>query len=301
MLEFVILCYYITPKRKIKCRNLTFIYDFMILINRKPLRRLNGRCDLTFNHIAYERLVFHRICTFHQNIIFLVHTETGKQKDCVRDPASGTVFPLKKDHFYFIPNETPAEYLFTDDITFMTFHFNLELYPGMDLYHGLHGIRSGHDPELTARIWDIFGEEDEFRSVVRFKAAIMDFCQAHWPSVRRNELGPYSPLFLKIRERCSAQLTVTELAEEEGITQEAFSRRIRRALGTTPKKLIQSELLRRITALLADPDITISDIAGMLRFSSVFYLSRFFRDQTGMSPTAYRERCTRQNGSISRQ
>lgn len=277
-----------------KYRKLISIYDFMILIDRKPLRRLNGRCDLTFNHIAYERLVFHRICTFPQNIFFLVDTETGKQKDFVRDPASDTVIPLKKDCFYFIPNDTPVEYLFTDEITFMTFHFNLELYPGRDLYHGMHGIQSGHEPEMTAGIRAIFEETDEFRSVVRFKTAIMDFCLTHWPANPGNRPGPYSPLFLKIRERCSAQLTVAELAEEEGITSEAFARRIRRNLGTTPKKLIQSELLRRISVLLGDPAISISDIAGMLRFSSVFYLSRFFRDQTGMSPSAYRKQFTGQ-------
>lgn len=281
-----------------KCRKLISIYDFMILIDRKALRRLNGRCDLTFNHIAYERLVFHRICTFPQNIFFLVDTETGKQKDFVRDPASGIVMPLKKDCFYFIPNETPVEYLFTDEITFMTFHFNLELYPGRDLYHGMHGIHSGHESEMTNRIRNIFEETDAVRSVIRFKTAIMDFCLTHWPANQSNGPEPYSPLFLKIREQCSAQLTVAKLAEEEGITAEAFSRRIRRDLGTTPKKLIQSELLRRISVLLGNPEISISDIAEMLRFSSVFYLSRFFHDQTGMSPSAYREQFTGQNSQF---
>ena len=261
----------------------------MILINRKNLRALNGRCDLSFHHIAYERLVFHRICTFPQNIFFMVHTATGKPRDLLRDPATGLSFPLKKDHFYFVPVGVPAEYLFTDQITFMTFHFNLELYPGMDLYQGMQEIRSGFDPAMTARFWDIFQEPDEFRAVVRFKEALMDFCLRNWPENRCRAMDPYSHLFLKIRERCSARLTVSELAEEEGITQEAFSRRIRRDLKTTPKKLIQTELLRRIAAQLGEPDTSISEIARNLHFSSPFYLSRFFREQTGLSPSGYRE------------
>ena len=261
----------------------------MILINRKNLRALNGRCDLSFHHIAYERLVFHRICTFPQNIFFMVRTETGSPRDHLRDPATGQTFSLKKDHFYFVPVGVPAEYLFTDAVTFMTFHFNLELYPGLDLYHGVRDIHSGFDPGMTARFWSIFQEPDEFRAAVRFKEALMDFCLRNWPDDRHQAMDPYSPLFLKIRERCSAQLTVSELAEEEGITQEAFSRRIRRDLGTTPKKLIQAELLRRIAARLGDPETSISEIARDLNFSSPFYLSRFFREQTGLSPSGYRE------------
>ena len=156
----------------------------------------------------------------------------------------------------------------------------------MDLYHGMRGIRSGYAPEMTAKFRAIFDEPDEFRSLVRFKEAVMEFCMAHWPE---NPYGakPYSHLFQKIRERCSARLSVAELAEEEGITQEAFSRRIRRDLGTTPKKLIQMELLRRVFILLGVPGTTISEVAEKLEFSSAFYLSRFFREQTGMTPSGY--------------
>lgn len=278
--------YYIAMERKMECLKLIFAYNFMILIDRIALRNLNGRCDVTFNHIAYERLNFHQICLFPQNIFVMVPTASGKQRDCFTDVASGESLRLEKDHFYFVPNGNSVEYLLTEEITFMTFHFNLELYPGMDLYHGMRGIRSGYAPETTAKFRAIFDDPDEFRSLVRFKEAVMEFCSAHWPE---NPYGakPYSHLFQKIRERCSARLSVAELAEEEGITQEAFSRRIRRDLGTTPKKLIQTELLRRVFILLGVPGTTISEVAEKLEFSSAFYLSRFFREQTGMTPSGY--------------
>lgn len=247
---------------------------------------MNGRCDVTFNHIAYERLDFRQVCTFPQNILIMVPTASGGQRDAVADMATGESLRLEKDHFYFIPNGNAVEYLLTTDITFMTFHFNLELYPGMDLYHGKRGISSGYAPEMTAKFRAIFDDPGQFRSLIRFKDAIMEFCLANWPE-NPPAASPYAPLFLKIRERCSARLTVAELADEEKITQEAFSRRIRRDLGTTPKKLIQTELLRRVFTLLAVPGTTISEVAAKLEFSSAFYLSRFFREQTGMTPSEY--------------
>ena len=63
--------YYIAREGKMECLKLIFAYNFMILIDRIALRNLNGRCDVTFNHIAYERLNFHQICLFPQNIFVM--------------------------------------------------------------------------------------------------------------------------------------------------------------------------------------------------------------------------------------
>ena len=48
------------------------------------------------------------------------------------------------------------------------------------------------------------------------------------------------------------------------------------------------DLLSRVKELLAYGDLTVSEIADKLRYSSVAHLSAQFRAQTGMSPTEFR-------------
>ena len=100
----------------------------MILINRTPLRFYNHTHQILFHHIAWERLNFHQVCVFPWNILVLVPEASGKQEDYVECRISGEHLPLKKDHFYLIPCGLPAEYRLTEEITFLTFHFNLELF-----------------------------------------------------------------------------------------------------------------------------------------------------------------------------
>ena len=51
---------------------------------------------------------------------------------------------------------------------------------------------------------------------------------------------------------------------------------------------IQRARLDQARLLLADPRLSVKDVAGQLSFSDEFYFSHFFRRQTGMSPTQYR-------------
>jgi AraC-like DNA-binding protein len=52
---------------------------------------------------------------------------------------------------------------------------------------------------------------------------------------------------------------------------------------------IQRTRLDQSRLLLADKRLSIKDVAGQLNFSSEFYFSHFFRHQTGMSPTQFRQ------------
>ena len=89
-------------------------------------------------------------------------------------------------------------------------------------------------------------------------------------------------------------LVVTRLLEKAGFTpldvglgtvvvQEKPGREQREAF----RKLL-AQRIERVKELLAYGDLTVSEIADKLRYSSVAHLSAQFRAQTGMSPTEFR-------------
>lgn len=60
--------------------------------------------------------------------------------------------------------------------------------------------------------------------------------------------------------------------------------------GKSPKQLIDEQLLAEVKVLLADPDLSVTEIAQRLNFVDQSYLSRFFKKCTGLSPKEYRAR-----------
>jgi len=52
---------------------------------------------------------------------------------------------------------------------------------------------------------------------------------------------------------------------------------------------IQRVRLDQARLLLADRRLSVKDVAAQLSFSNEFYFSYFFRHQTGMSPTEFRQ------------
>ena len=91
-----------------------------------------------------------------------------------------------------------------------------------------------------------------------------------------------------ISEQCNALMTVESLAEKMEMNADVFRRRFKNRFKLTPKTYLTNILLRKVMALLADPSITLREVAGKLAFSSEFYLSRFMKKHTGRSPTEYR-------------
>ena len=58
--------------------------------------------------------------------------------------------------------------------------------------------------------------------------------------------------------------------------------------GKTPKALIDEQLTVELKVLLNNPALSIAVIAARCNFPDSSYLSRFFKNNTGMSPKAYR-------------
>ncbi|MBC7426652.1 MAG: helix-turn-helix domain-containing protein [Bacteroidia bacterium] len=64
---------------------------------------------------------------------------------------------------------------------------------------------------------------------------------------------------------------------------------VQNALGTTASKLISDRLMLEIKRMLMHSNDPVNDIASQLHFDDVSYFSKFFKNQTGLSPLEYRK------------
>ena len=96
----------------------------------------------------------------------------------------------------------------------------------------------------------------------------------------------------EVRKRWAAegvcQLSLKELAAAAGVTEEYLCRVYSRYLGMGPVSAIRTLRLHWAADLLASTNLSITDIAGHLGFSSAFHFSRSFRHLTGQTPSRFR-------------
>lgn len=84
--------------------------------------------------------------------------------------------------------------------------------------------------------------------------------------------------------------SVRSLAEQLRITAGHLSETVKSVTGCTPGQIIRQTLIIEAKRLLANTDLTISEIAYSLDFEDPFYFSRVFKRETGMSPCRFRKR-----------
>ena len=83
---------------------------------------------------------------------------------------------------------------------------------------------------------------------------------------------------------------VHRLAKVSGVSQAHFARSFKQAFGLPPHRYLLTRRIERATALLRDTDLPITEIAFSTGWESLGTFGRTFRDITGDSPRAIRER-----------
>lgn len=86
---------------------------------------------------------------------------------------------------------------------------------------------------------------------------------------------------------------VCVFARETGISTDYFIRIFKRIYGITPYRWVLSGKLEAAKALLTMSDCNVSETAERVGFSDVYAFSKFFRKETGVSPTEFRNQCKR--------
>lgn len=91
-----------------------------------------------------------------------------------------------------------------------------------------------------------------------------------------------------IRKNLSdSDFNVETLSKEVGISRVHLNRKLKELLGTSPSTLIRSVRLKQAAFLLIDNDVTVSEIAYSVGFSSPSYFTSNFTSYFGMTPKAF--------------
>jgi LacI family transcriptional regulator len=91
-----------------------------------------------------------------------------------------------------------------------------------------------------------------------------------------------------IREQADRPLQVDDVAEAVAMSRRTLQQRFSKAVGRSVHSQILRERVNRITQMLAETDLTVTQIARKLNFSSAKQLDRVFTKFQGVTPTAYR-------------
>ncbi len=86
----------------------------------------------------------------------------------------------------------------------------------------------------------------------------------------------------------SAGLSVEAYATQLGVSSKTLSRSVHDAASCSPKDVISERLALEMKRLLVHTDLSVKEIAGRLGMNDASYLTRFFRKQAGVAPSAFR-------------
>jgi AraC family transcriptional activator FtrA len=90
-------------------------------------------------------------------------------------------------------------------------------------------------------------------------------------------------------ERLGDNLDVATLARHAHVSPRTFARRFRAETGTTPLRWLLHQRVLEARRLLETTDMSIEEIATVCGFGTAASLRAHFREQTGTSPTSYRQ------------
>lgn len=86
----------------------------------------------------------------------------------------------------------------------------------------------------------------------------------------------------------SGELSLSEIADQFGLSPSQLTRRFRAAHGSSPVAYLTATRLARARQLLLETDQTLASIAAKCGYQNSFYFSRVFRQKMGINPSGYR-------------
>lgn len=110
---------------------------------------------------------------------------------------------------------------------------------------------------------------------------------------RHDERLPLGQIIEFIDQHLDQPPALGELAEMSHVSIRHFARRFKTIMGCTPLSFINARRLRAARQLLADDERTVGEVGLTLGFPSPPAFTRWFKQQTGTTPLAYRNDPTR--------
>ncbi len=152
--------------------------------------------------------------------------------------------------------------------------------------HQVEGYQSGADAYLTkpfvaevlkARIANLLWQRHELRSMWEGKKVEKKKEVADDPFIRRFQAV--------VDERLTdSDLSVEDIASELALSRVQLYRKVKAVTGCTPVDLLRKSRLTKARQLLVESDLTVSEIAYRVGFTSPSYFTKCFKDEYGTVP-----------------
>ena len=154
-------------------------------------------------------------------------------------------------------------------------------------------IQGGAVAETSFILADIMIRDiEEQVSITKLEALEYDMVQffVELVSLSRHEnySAPVNKAIRFIRENLQTRLTLKDIAREADVSPNYLSNLFSREVSEPPISFYNRERNQAIKTMLADSNLSMSDIAKTFNFSSVSYFSTAFRKENGITPTQYR-------------
>ncbi|WP_242270532.1 helix-turn-helix transcriptional regulator [Bacillus cereus group sp. BfR-BA-01425] len=141
------------------------------------------------------------------------------------------------------------------------------------------------------------GEEEDVHMLLRYQLYAFVawinilYKQKHMQDNNHSQTSLRFTKFQKLVEECFAELShVSEYAIRLNCTEKTLNRATMAAVGISAKALISARINLEAKRLLMHTDYSISDIAEKLNFKEPTHFSKFFKRETGCTPTEFRQR-----------
>ena len=263
---------------------------------RRDLLRYHAQLHLSLLHAAIGTFPCHgERAALSVNRLLLVFDDGGRDDSRIKDWATGKILPMRAGHVYFIPCRHIIDQHQTEALHFVSFQFTLDLFYGFDVLSQFPACRVLDDPHLVAEARQLIQSPDVPMVLCRINEIIYQLC-GRWlsenPEILSRDMkfrSQYEALLDYVETDGDALTTVGTLAEMMGMRSDVFSRKFTRDMGISPKDFLTRAQVRKTSQLLSSSGMTIKEIANRLRYSSEYYLSRFFKKQVGMAPNDFRK------------
>lgn len=156
-------------------------------------------------------------------------------------------------------------------------------------------IEGGLTPEVSYTLTDHYFQSVEACNAIHDLVEIAHTMQADFiQRVHRCRTGSLSrPIQVccdYISLHLEDRLTLAQLADQTGYTENYLSKKFKSEIGLTPNEYIRRQRLERAALLLRTTPDDVQDISERLQFCSQSYFADHFRRLFQMTPTEYRQR-----------
>lgn len=122
--------------------------------------------------------------------------------------------------------------------------------------------------------------------VLGFMLLIMDRQQNKPKKVSKMEQTTFD--FLKsLLQNCVTERSMDFYASQSGLTENHFTHVIKKTTGRTPKSWIYDFTILKAKQFLSEKGVRVKEVSDTMNFPDPYTFGKFFKKNTGMSPTEY--------------